>query len=129
MKQIFKSIYQLITDMIADFHSYERKSAISKNSDVGGIKMDEIKNKLNTLDNKINVLYKLLVSIDKKLSDSATRPAGFGVVVKSPLPWNLSNKEVYMLSKQYTLKEIEFLSGYDPDKIQKAIEAHMKSNM
>lgn len=122
------SICQLIADMIADFHSYERESAVSKNSDVGGIKMDEIKNKLNTLDNKINVLYKLLVSIDKKLSDSATRPAGFGVVVKSPLPWNLSNKEVYMLSKQYTLAEIELLTGYDQDKIKSCIEKHASSN-
>lgn len=120
----------LIKELIKEMRRYDNYSPAIKEK--GDIKMDTnklVENSLKSLHSKINVIYNLLITISKKLDSTAGMTCGSGVYIKNQLPWNLSNKEVYMLSKQYTLKEIEFLSGYDQDKIQKAIDSHLKNNM
>lgn len=120
----------IIKDIINEMKKYENYTPAIKEK--GDIKMDDnklVENSLKSLHSKINVIYNLLITISKKLDSTAGMTCGSGVYIKDKLPWSLSNKEVYMLSKQYTLKEIEFLTGYDQDKIQKAIDSHLKNNM
>ena len=73
--------------------------------------------------NQVNI-FKCLMELKYKQGTNKN-----GVVLKDKLPWNVSSKEVYMLSKHYSLEEIEFITGYDKAEIQKKIAEHAKRNL
>lgn len=79
---------------------------------------------LNIIRNNQASIYKEILNIKCKIG-----AGGKGVVLKDKLPWSVSSKEVYMLSKQYSIDEVQFITGYNKDDIMKKIKQHTDNNI
>lgn len=85
---------------------------------------DNIIKILNIIRNNQASIYKEILNIKYKMC-----AGGKGVVLKDKLPWSVSSKEVYMLSKQYSIDEVQFITGYNKDDIMKKIKQHTDNNI